>query len=45
MMEMTLSHVTHVAPYDHLMNTPSYLGLIKMFLEYLKGLVNAKVTK
>jgi len=44
-MKMTLSHVTSVVSCDHLMNIPTHLGLIKMLLEYLKDLVNAKMTR
>ena len=41
--EVARSLVINVAPFDHLMNIFSHLGRIKMFLDYLNGLINAKV--
>jgi len=45
LMKVTLSYVINVASYDHLMNVPTNLGPIKILLDYLKGLVNAKVVR
>jgi len=44
LMEMTLSHVATSTPCDYLMDIPTHIRLIKMLLEYLKGLVDAKVS-
>jgi len=42
LIEMTPSHVTNGATWDHLMNIPTHLEPIKMILEYLKGLLMTK---
>ena len=38
-MEVTLGHMTNATPYDHIMNIPTHLRLIK---KYLKGIVDIK---
>ena len=43
LVEVTLVHVTCSTPYDHLVNVFTHLGLIKVLLEYLKGLVDIKM--
>ena len=42
-MEVTLGHVTNATHCDHFMNIPTYLGLIKILLDYLNGFVDVKV--
>jgi len=44
LVEMTLGYMTNDTPYEHFVDIPIHLGLIKVFLEYLKGLVDVKVT-
>ena len=44
LIKVTFSHVINVASCNHLMNIHTHLGPIKMLLEYLKGLVDVKVT-
>jgi len=43
-MEVTLSHVLNVARCDHSMSILTHIGPAKVLLDYLKNLVDAKVT-
>jgi len=43
-MQATFSNMKNVIPSNHFMNIRTHLGPIKMLLEYLKGLVDAKVS-
>jgi len=43
--KVTLGHMTSDTPYDHLVDILTHLGLIKVFLEYLEVLVDAKLTR
>jgi len=43
LVEVTLGHMTSDTPFDYFVDIPTHLGPRKVFLEHLKGLVNAKV--